>query len=68
MSDMRLSSNTRKALSVQIGEDAGKEIADLLSELARRLEDVERTKVSVTTIAPQNEANLLLTMPAKRVE
>jgi len=67
MSDMRLSYNTRKALSVQVGEDAGREIADLLNELARRLEEVERSKVSVTSIAPPSGENLLRT-PARHSE
>jgi len=59
MSKLRLSTNTRKALSVQIGEEAGREIAELLDELARRLEEVERTKVNVTSIAPKSGENLL---------
>jgi len=68
MSKLRLSTNTRKALGVQIGEEAGREIAELLDELARRLEEVERTKVNVTTIAPQSDENLLRKPSARRSE
>ena len=65
MSEMRLSYNTRKALSVQIGEEAGREIAELLAELGRRLEAVERTKVNVTAIAPQTNGNLLQSLEGR---
>ncbi len=49
-----LSFNTRKALSVQLGDGAGQEIANLLQKLAARVEELERTKVSVTPVAPEN--------------
>jgi hypothetical protein len=47
-----LSFNTRKALCVQLGESAGRELADLLVRLANRLDSVERGKVDVISIAP----------------
>ncbi len=59
MSEMKLSYNARKALSVHIGESAGNELADLLNRMARRIEELERSKVNVTQIAPNNELNLL---------
>jgi hypothetical protein len=48
-----LSFNTRKALSVHLGDAAGQEIANLLQKLATRIEELERTKVSVTPVAPE---------------
>jgi hypothetical protein len=49
-----LSFNTRKALSVQLGDGAGQEIANLLQKLAARVEELERSKVSVTPVAPES--------------
>jgi hypothetical protein len=49
-----LSFNTRKSLSVQLGDAAGQEIANLLQKLSARIEELERTKVSVTPIAPES--------------
>jgi hypothetical protein len=49
-----LSFNTRKVLSVQLGDPAGQEIANLLQKLAARVEELERSKVSVTPIAPES--------------
>ncbi len=49
-----LSFNTRKALNVHLGDSAGQEIANLLQKLAARVEELERTKVSVTPVAPEN--------------
>lgn len=48
-----LSFNTRKALCVQLGDAAGQEIANLLQKLATRIEELERTKVSVMPVAPE---------------
>ena len=50
MSQPALSFSTRKALCVQLGEDAGKEIADLLQRLVDDVEGLERTKVDVTPV------------------
>jgi hypothetical protein len=49
-----LSFNTRKALSVQLGDAAGQEVANLLQKLAARVEELERSKVSVTPVAPES--------------
>lgn len=48
-----LSFNTRKALCNQLGESAGKELADALDRLAARLAAVERDKVDVIRLVPE---------------
>lgn len=50
-----LTYSTRKALSVQIGEQAGAEIAELIQRMAAEIEELRRTKVSVTRIVPHAE-------------
>lgn len=52
MANLGLSYNTRKALCVQLGDDAGNEIAQLLMNLGQRIESLERNKVDVTPIVP----------------
>lgn len=47
-----LSYNARKALMVHIGEAAGTEIANLISQMAAEIEELRRTKVNVTKIVP----------------
>jgi hypothetical protein len=47
-----LSYNSRKALMVNIGESAGTEIANLISQMAAEIEDLRRSKVNVTKIVP----------------
>ncbi|MGB0596053.1 MAG: hypothetical protein ACPGLY_05035 [Rubripirellula sp.] len=47
-----LSYNSRKALMVNIGDQAGMEIANLISQMASEIEELRRTKVSVTRIVP----------------
>ncbi|MCR9292289.1 MAG: hypothetical protein NXI32_06185 [bacterium] len=47
-----LSYNARKALSVQIGEEAGAEIANLIQRLASQIEELKRSKVNVTQVVP----------------
>src|SRR5262245_20973508 len=42
--------NTRKALCIHLGESAGRAIADLVFNLAARVEAMERNKVDVTRI------------------
>ena len=59
--DLKLSSTSRKALCVQVGENAGSEIALLLQSLAEKVEQLERSKVNVTPIGPSNGINLLHT-------
>ena len=61
--EMKLSHTSRKALCVQVGENAGSEIASMLQMLAERVDQLERTKVNVTPIAPANSANLLRGTP-----
>jgi hypothetical protein len=56
---MKLSNNSRKALCVQVGEVAGSEIANLLQILSERVAQLERSKVSVTHVAPANSINLM---------
>ena len=53
-----LSFNTRKALNVHLGETAGQEVANLLQKLAARVEELERTKVSVTPVAPETSRSI----------
>lgn len=50
-----LTYNARKALAVHIGEKAGSEIADLIQQMADEIEELRRTKVSVTRIVPGGE-------------
>ena len=52
MKNSGLSYNSRKALMVNIGESAGTEIANLISQLAAEIEDLRRSKVNVTKIVP----------------
>jgi hypothetical protein len=47
-----LSHNSRKALINNIGESAGTEIANLINELVDEIEELRRTKVTVTKIVP----------------
>jgi len=51
-----LSYRARKALMVHIGEEAGTEIADLISRLVTEVEELRRTKVSVTKIVPTDKS------------
>ena len=47
-----LTYNCRKALQVNIGEAAGTEIANLITQMAAEIEELRRSKVSVTQIVP----------------
>jgi hypothetical protein len=47
-----LTFNSRKALMNNIGEAAGTEIANLISDMAAEIEDLRRSKVNVTRIVP----------------
>lgn len=55
----QLSNSSRKALCVQVGESAGSEIANLLQLLSEKVAQLERSKVSVTPVAPANSVNLM---------
>lgn len=49
--------STKKALCVQLGDEAGQEVVELLQALAERVNQLERSKVDVTPIirsAPGN--------------
>ncbi|EMI53988.1 MULTISPECIES: hypothetical protein [Rhodopirellula] len=52
MENRGLSYNSRKALMVNIGENAGSEVADLISQLINEVDELRRTKVSITRIVP----------------
>lgn len=60
--ELQLSTSSRKALCVQVGESAGSEIANFLQLLAQRVEQLERSKVNVTPIVPSNSINLLASL------
>jgi hypothetical protein len=49
--------NTRKAFCVHLGEAAGRALAELVFQLASRVEALERGKVDVTPIVPQLNAS-----------
>lgn len=51
-----LSYNARKALMVQVGEQAGTEIANLIGRMATEIEELRRTKVNVTRIVPNQDS------------
>lgn len=53
--DLDLSSNTQKALAVQLGKDAGTEIAMLLRRMAAQIDELKKTKVTVTSVVPVTE-------------
>jgi hypothetical protein len=42
----------RKSLSVQVGEEIGNQIADLLQEMLLEIEELKRSKVTVTRFLP----------------
>ena len=56
MKSTGLTYNSRKALMVNIGESAGEEIANLISQMAAEIEELRRSKVSVTRILPGGTA------------
>lgn len=56
MKSTGLSYNARKALMVHVGESAGVEIANLIQKMACEIEELRRTKVNVTRIVPNKEA------------
>ena len=50
--DLSLTYSARKALTVHLGETAGNEVASLLQRMAAQIEELKRTKVSVTQVIP----------------
>jgi hypothetical protein len=54
-----ISYSTRKALEVQLGEDAAREVVTLLQKLADGVTMLEKKKVDVTPIAPAASLDLL---------
>ncbi len=58
-----LSYNSRKALSVQLGESAGTEIANLIQQMAKQIEELQRNKVNVTRIVSSRESEDLYREP-----
>ncbi|HJN13321.1 MAG TPA: hypothetical protein QF564_31895 [Pirellulaceae bacterium] len=52
MVKQKLSSGSRKALSVHLGDSAGSEMGKLIQQLLDRVEQLERTKIDVTPIVP----------------
>jgi len=50
--DLSLTYSARKALTVHLGESAGNEIASLLQNMAAQIEELKRSKVSVTQVIP----------------
>lgn len=62
MKELELSFNSRKALSVHLGEEASTEILDFLERLAERVEALERGKVDVIQIVPTTRAKKTLPM------
>ena len=52
-----LSFNARKALSVQLGDQAGHEIANAIQFLAKQIEELQKNKVNVTRIVANRDAD-----------
>ncbi|MBW3596302.1 MAG: hypothetical protein KY475_03395 [Planctomycetes bacterium] len=50
---------TRKALEVQLGEDAGREIVAVLQRMADAVAALEKRKVEVTPVAPLGSLDLM---------
>ena len=50
----QVSPSTRKALAVQVGEDAATELSSLVNELFSQVAELKRTKVSVTSVVPMS--------------
>lgn len=62
MRELKLSFNSKKALCVQVGEDAGQEVTALLEALIRKVEELEQRKVDVMPIVPTAPARQVLPM------
>ncbi len=57
----------RKALCVQVGEDAGNELVDLIDALIVRVEHLERGKVDVMPIVPTGKVSVRKLAKSPRV-
>ena len=51
--ELSLSAGAVKALKVQLGEEVGAEIGQILKRLSEQIVDLKRSKVSVTSVIPQ---------------
>jgi hypothetical protein len=58
MGKLELSTNCRKSLTVQLGEAAGSELADLLRRMADRIERLEKSKVDVIPVVSRQATRL----------
>ena len=56
MPRLELSMNCKKAMTVHLGDAAGREVADLLQRMAERIERLERSKVDVMPIVSGDTA------------
>lgn len=59
MSSINLSSNSRKALAIHVGEEPIRKLLELLNRLAQRVEHLERTKVDVINILLSSSSELV---------
>jgi hypothetical protein len=50
--ELGLSFSARKALTVHLGEAAGNEITTLLQRMAAQIDELKKSKVSVTQVIP----------------
>lgn len=53
-SSLGLSQSARKALQVHVGDAAGTEIANLIQRMALQIEELKRSKVSITPVVPSS--------------
>lgn len=47
-----LSNDTRKALRVHVGDEAGNALADVILQIIAQIDELEPSKVTVTEIVP----------------
>ena len=50
MKNVGISFNTRKSLENKMGEAAGRELADMIFQLAYRIDQLERNKIDVIPV------------------
>ena len=51
--EVLLSAGAVKALKVQLGQEVGEEIGQILKRLSEQIVELKRNKVSVTSVIPQ---------------